>query len=460
MAKLNKEIFGCLREIFGDKGLITDFYDVACYGFDASGIESLPLAVVFPENKEQISLLLKRCNDWKLPVTPRGSASATTGAAVPASNGVVLCLSRMNKIINVDPVELTACVEPGVITGVLQKEVEKYGLFYPPDPASLNFCTIGGNVSTCAGGARAVKYGVTKDYVRSLEVVLSDGSIIETGAKTSKGVVGYDLTRLFVGSEGTLGVITKIVLKLVPLPDRVKTICVGFLNVQHAVDAVTCLFVSGILPRCAEFIDKKTLSLIKKEFPFEIKDDTKALLIIESDGSPSQVDEEAKKIIGCAKKNNATVIFEATNDDERESIWQARRGISPSLKRKGFDRKVSEDICVPRKEIGNFLDFLDTLSIKDQVEIFSFGHIGDGNIHVNLLFNNNDQKILSKVDEIICSIMNRVIDLGGTISGEHGVGLTKKPFITIELDKKVIALHREIKMVFDPNNILNPGKIF
>ena len=460
MAKLENEQLSILKNILGEKGLITDFYDVVCYAFDASGLEGAPLAVALPENKDQISRLLKNCNKWKLPVIPRGAASGTTGGAVPLNSAIILSLTRMNKILDINQAELTAIVEPGVITGVLQKEVEKYGLFYPPDPASLNFCTIGGNVSTCAGGARAVKYGVTKDYVRSLEVILSDGSIIETGAKTAKGVVGYDLTKLFVGSEGTLGIITKITLSLIPLPDTVKTICAGFSCVKHAVDAVSCLFTSGILPRCAEFIDEKTLFLIKDEFPFKITQQTKSLLIIESDGFLPQVEEEIRKIRKCAKRYKATLLFEANDDSERQQIWQARRGISPSLKRLGFNKKISEDICVPRGEIGNFLDFLASFSIEEQIEIYSFGHIGDGNIHVNLLFNNGSEKSLEWVNKIIAAIMKKVVDLGGTISGEHGVGLTKRPFIEMELDKRTISLHKEIKRVFDPNNILNPGKIF
>ena len=448
-----------LEEILGPEGLLKEQADVVCYGFDSSGLESPPDLVALPKDIEQVRRVVGLCNSLEVAVTPRGAGSSTTGSAVPVCGGVVLCLSRMNRIIQIDPVELTARVEPGVVTGHLQKRVERHGLFYPPDPASLAFCTIGGNVATGAGGARAVKYGVTKDYVKGLKVVLADGSLIETGVQTAKGVVGYDLTRLFVGSEGTLGVVVEVVLRLIPRPRAVGTLAAFFSDMDLAVDAVSNLFESAVLPRCAEFLDKKSLDAVSSTLPFQVPTGSEAFILVEVDGDKPSVVHQLKEAAVCLERAGALSIVEPANRDERNKIWKVRRGVSPALRGLGYDTKVSEDVCVPRRAIKEMLAFLLRLEKGFGVDIFCFGHIGDGNLHVNLLFNKSDldPKDLQK---IVAMIMNKAVELGGTISGEHGIGLTKMKYINIEHSEKVLGLEREIKRVFDPKGILNPGKIF
>ncbi len=448
-----------LLKIVGPSGLLSSREDRLCYGFDSSGLEQEPSLVVLPDDPLQVKKVIRLCSRLDVPITPRGAGSGTTGAAVPVSGGVVLCLLRMNRIFEIDPVEMMARVQPGVVTGVLQKEVEKQGLFYPPDPASLNFCTIGGNIATGAGGARAVKYGVTRDYVRGLKVVLADGSMIETGSATAKGVVGYDLTNLFVGSEGTLGIVVEAVLKLLPRPVAYGTVAAFFERIDHAVDSVTCLFKSGLLPSCAEFLDEKTLKAVGAELPMEVPPDARAFLLVEVDGDEASVKKGLGLLTACLKKEKAISFFEASTFRERQKLWQVRRGVSPALKRLGFERKISEDICVPRKAIKEMLLFLKGLEEHFPINIFSFGHVGDGNIHVNLLLN-PDEVSEEDTSSLIKAIMKKSVELEGTISGEHGIGISKMPYMGIELSSKVIELEKDIKKVFDPKGILNPGKIF
>ncbi len=448
-----------LQKILGPSGLLTEKADVICYGFDSSGYERFPSFVVLPETIEQVSKVVALCNDLGVPVTPRGAGSATTGATVPEEGGVVICFSRMNRIIKIDPVELTATVQPGVVTGYLQKEVEKQGLFYPPDPASLAFCTIGGNVATGAGGPRAVKYGVTRDYVRSLKVVLADGSVIETGAGTAKGVVGYDITRLFVGSEGTLGVVVEVVLRLVPRPQAVGTLAGLFPSVESCVESVSLLFSSGYLPRCAEFLDEKCLGAVSASMPMKIDAESKAFLLVEMDGDELSVRQQLQMAKRCLQDAGALSIFEPKSQEQRQEIWKVRRGLSPALKGLGFDSKVSEDVCVPRRAIKEMLEYLYSLEMGRPVRIFCFGHIGDGNLHVNLLFNRMELE-KDELASLVGNIMKKAVELGGTISGEHGIGLAKKDYIDIELTDRLLALEQALKKVFDPKGIFNPGKIF
>ncbi len=459
MKKLGRRIVSQFQAILGQDFFLTDPADTVCYSFDASGIESVPWAVALPATTEEVSQILKLCHREGIPVIPRGAGTSTTGASVPCASGICLCLARMNRIKSIDPVELSCVVEPGVITGRLQEEVERQGLFYPPDPASLAFCTIGGNVNTCAGGARAVKYGVTRDYVRSLEVVLSDGTVIRAGASTAKGVVGYDLRHLFVGSEGTLGIITEITLKLLPMPAAVGTMAAVFPSSQAAMDSVTCLFTTGILPRCAEFMDALSLDCIRELLPFEPGPEDRALLIVEVDGPAVSINSQLEQVRQCLLNSRASAVYEPGTSVELSRLWSARRSLSPSIKRLGFEKKISEDICVPRSSLSSMLAFLQDVASISPVEILTFGHAGDGNLHVNLLFNTRDFRSMEEVDGLVRTIMEKTVALGGTISGEHGIGLSKKPFLDIELSPPVIRLHRELKSLFDPKGILNPYKI-
>ncbi len=448
-----------LEAILDGHSLLKERPDTACYGFDSSWYEKEPEFVVLPENITQVVKIVRLCAELAVPITPRGAGSATTGAAVPLKGGVVMSFARMNRILHIDSAELTARVEPGVVTGRLQEAVEKVGLFYPPDPASLNFCTIGGNVATGAGGARAVKYGVTKDYVRSLKVVLADGSILDTGAQTAKGVVGYDLTRLFVGSEGTLGIVVEVLLRLIPKPEAVATAVALFQDVKDAVDCVTCLFSSGLLPCCAEFLDTKTTKAVARLLPFDVPSEAGALILVEVDGVSSSVSEQIQRVMKCFSHTSAITSYTAETSGERARLWQARRSVSPALKGLGFDGKVSEDICVPRKAIKEMLAFLTDLEKRNPVSIFCFGHLGDGNIHVNLLFN-HEELDAGRLERLIAAIMKKTVTLGGTISGEHGIGISKMQYLPFELSERALELEKGIKQLFDPKGIMNPGKVF
>ncbi len=460
MKKIGRRLALKFIDILGADSFLTEPEDTSCYSFDASGLQFVPAAVALPSDSLQVRKMVRLCNEEGIPVIPRGAGSGTTGGSLPSTGGVVVSLTRMNRIRSIDPVELSCVVEPGVVTGILQREVEKRGLFYPPDPASLAFCTIGGNVNTCAGGARAVKYGVTRDYVRALKIVLSDGEEITVGTSTAKGVVGYDLRHLFVGAEGTLGIVTEITLRLLPLPEAVGTVAAVFLSTQQAIDSITGLFESNILPRCAEFLDGLSLSCIADLLPFEPGDEAQAFILIEVDGPTDAVISQLEDVDKSLYDNGALQIYRPKTGNDSARLWTARRKLSPSIKKLGFEKKISEDICVPRARLSSMLTFLDDVQRVYPVTIITFGHAGDGNLHVNLLFNTRDLRSGTEIEEVITQIMKKTVAMGGTISGEHGVGLSKRAFLEIELSPRMVELHKQIKDVFDPKNILNPHKIF
>ena len=432
--------------------------DILCYGFDASGLEALPSAVVWPQDVEDVIKVIKYANTKGIPVIPRGAGTGMTGGAVPSQGAIILSMEKMNRIIEIDEKNLNVLVEPGVINGKLQRELQRHRLFYPPDPASMNFCTIGGNVAENAGGARAVKYGVTKDYVLGLEAVLPDGRLINTGVKTAKGVVGYDLTGLLVGSEGTLAVITKIRLKVLPLPQDVITLMVLFKELEQSGVAVTQIISEGIIPRTLEFLDRETIKAVEHYKPIGLPDDIDALLLIELDGAPSVITIDAEKVSDICGHLGGEVIM-AENEIAREKLWEARRAISPALFRIS-PTKINEDIVVPRTRLPEMLRVLKGLSESTGIRIVNFGHAGDGNIHVNLMVDKNNKDEYAKALKLVGDIFSATLELGGTISGEHGVGLTKKDYITMEIQPDELELMKKIKAVFDPKNILNPGKIF
>jgi glycolate oxidase len=398
------------------------------------------------------------CYNENIAVYPRGAGSGTAGGAVPAGKGgIIISTARMNRILSISSERLQAVVEPGVITGVLQAEVEKKGLFYPPDPASLSFCTIGGNVNTCAGGARAIKYGVTRDYVVSLELCLANGNIIKTSSGTAKDVAGYDITRLVVGSEGTLGIVTKIVLKLLPLPEATGTVAGFFRDMKSAVNSVGDVFAKQLLPRCAELLDKNSLACISNTIPATIPEHTEAMILFEVDGPRCHIKEQLSVVKQCCAANNATGIVICDSRKMSEGFWFARRSVSPALKRLGFDRKISEDVCVPRDRLAEMISFLATVEKEHEVSITTFGHAGDGNLHVNIMYNKSDITY-DYIVQILNLIMQKAISLGGTISGEHGIGLAKLPFMKLEFPNHTMDIMKHIRKVFDPHGILNPGK--
>jgi glycolate oxidase len=432
--------------------------DLLCYGFDASGLEASPSAIVWPENTEDIVKVMKYAFDSGTPVVPRGAGTGMTGGVVPLTGAMILSFEKMNRILEVDPENLCVICEPGLINGRLQRDLERRDLFYPPDPASMNFCTIGGNVAENAGGPRAIKYGVTRDYVMEIEAVLPDGKILTTGVKTSKGVTGYDLTRLLVGSEGTLSVFSKIRLKILPMPEEVITLLVLFNDLGSSGQAVSKIITSKIIPRTLEFMDREAISAVEKFKPVGLPQEVEAILLIELDGYPSTITKDAEKVAEICEHLGAEVNM-AEGEEAREKLWEARRAVSPALYHIS-PTKINEDIVVPRNRIPDMLKRLRKLSEEKGVKIVNFGHAGDGNIHVNIMVDRRNKEEYKKGLELVEQVFKETLELGGTISGEHGIGLTKAPYLGMEISETELSIMKSIKRVFDPKNILNPGKIF
>jgi glycolate oxidase len=454
---INKKVLKKLRDIAGRENILLDIEDRICYSYDATNKKFLPDLVIFPENSEAVSNILKIANEERIPIIPRGAGSGFTGGSLPINGGIVLCMTKMRKIIEIDDNNLIAILEPGVITETLQKEVENLGLFYPPDPSSLKFSTMGGNVAECAGGPRGVKYGVTKDYVIGLEVVIPSGDIINPGVKTMKGVVGYDLTKLIVGSEGTLGIVTKIIVKLIPYPESVKTMIVTFPKIEDAAKSVSRIIASKIIPAAIEFIDNTTLRCVEEYLRIGLPINVGALLIIEVDGTKEVVALDSIKIEKICKDNGAEDIKIAKNKKESEDIWNARRAVSPAIMKLN-PIKINEDIVVMRSFLPEAISGIKEIANKYNLKNANYGHAGDGNIHVNILI--KDEKEREKAERAVKEIFELTLKLGGSISGEHGVGITKAPYLRMELKNPEIVIMKGIKNLFDPNNILNPKKIF
>lgn len=456
---LKKKIIQKLTKIVGEENILTSTEDLTCYSYDAVNQKFCPEAVVFPGSAEEIAAILKLANQEQFAVIPRGAGSGFTGGSLAVLGGVVLVTSRLNRIIEIDTDNLTALVEPGVVCGEFQKEVEKYGLYYPPDPASLAFSTLGGNVAECAGGPSALKYGVTRDYVTGLEIVLPTGEILTTGVQTMKGVVGYDLTRLVIGSEGTLAIITKIYLRLVPKPETSITQMVFFKNIDDSAHAVSSIIRNKIVPAKLEFMDRGSIECVNTYQNLGFPEETEALLLIELDGDSVAVENAAEKVKKICLEQGSFRVERATNTKDASNLWEVRRAISPSLLLLNLT-KINEDVVVPRSKIPAFIHRMEDIKNNYQLMIISFGHAGDGNLHINVMYDEKIPGEHEKAERAIHEIFQEVLNLGGTISGEHGIGITKAPFLAMELDDAEIALMKKIKQIFDPNDILNPGKIF
>jgi glycolate oxidase len=456
---LEKSILQKLEKIVGRDNLTTEKSDLICYAFDATQQRFLPDVALYPHNAEEISEILKLANRERIPVVPRGSGSGFSGGSLPIVGGIALILRRMDKILEIDEENLLAVVEPGVVTETFQKAVEAKGLFYPPDPASLKFSSLGGNVAECAGGPRCVKYGVTRDYILGLEVVTPQGEIIRTGGRTMKGVVGYDLTRLMVGSEGTLGVVTKIIIKLLPLPASKKTMLIIFDSIRGASRAVSKIILGRIIPTTLEFMDSTSIDVVRNATSLSIPEQARAILIVEVDGEEELLEKQAQRIVEIVAPYGVVETRVARDKAESEDIWKLRRSISPSL-RQVNPNKFNEDICVPRSKIPDMILDLERISREIGVPIINFGHAGDGNIHVNVMVDLAVEGMQARVDKALEEIFRATLALGGTISGEHGIGTTKAPYLAMELSDPTIKYMRIIKQALDPNNILNPGKIF
>jgi glycolate oxidase len=432
--------------------------DLICYGFDASGVEVSPSAVVWPKSTEDVVRVMKYAYERSIPVVPRGAGTGVTAGAVASKGAMILSFEKMKKTLEIDSGNLYVLCEPGVINGKLQRELEWMGLFYPPDPASMDFCTIGGNVAENAGGPRGLKYGVTRDYVMEIEAVLPNGEIMTTGVRTAKGVVGYDLTKLLTGSEGTLSIFTKIRLKVLPLPEEVVTLLAIFGDLEASGNAVTKIISSRIIPRTLEFMDHEAIASVESYKPVGLPESAEAVLLIELDGHPATITKEAEKIADICQQLGGEIKI-AEDDLARNQLWASRRAISPALYQIK-PTKINQDIVVPRSKVTDMLKRLRRLSEESEIKIVNFGHAGDGNIHVNIMVDKAIREEYEKGLSLINKLFQDTLSLGGTISGEHGVGLTKSAYIGMELSGKELEIMKSIKKVFDPTNILNPGKIF
>jgi glycolate oxidase len=426
---------------------------------DESGLGEFPPDVaVFPESTAEVRRVLEIARRMRLPVVPVGARTGKSGGSLAVHGGVALSLERMNRILEISPEDLVARVQPGVVTGALQQEVERRGLFYPPDPNSLDTCTIGGNVAENAGGPRALKYGVTREYVLGLEVVLATGEVIRTGHRSVKGVAGYDLTALFVGSEGTLGVVTEVLLKLLPLPRHVGVALLVFRSVADAARAVTRVLVGGVLPRCLELLDELCLAACAREAPWRLPADAGAALIVEAEGDGEEaVLGELVRVAGLVGELAAGDPIVAQGEAQRREVWQLRRMLSVNL-RALHPLKLSEDVAVPRSRIPDLVARAKEIGARHALAVAAYGHAGDGNLHVNVLFDRPEQR--PQVDAAVADVLRAAVDLGGTITGEHGVGLAKRDFLEYEQGRELVALQRRLKALLDPDGILNPGKIF
>ncbi len=456
---LSDSIIKDLKGIVGKDNVFTSKADRICYSYDATQQSFLPDVVVHPRSTDEISRIMKLANHEKIPVFPRGAGSGFSGGSLPTLGGIVLCTERMDRILEIDEENLIATVEPGVVTEQFQKAVEKVGLFYPPDPASLKFSTLGGNVAECAGGPRCVKYGVTKDFIIGLEIVTPQGDVMTTGGPTMKGVVGYDLTKLLCGSEGTLGIITRIVIKLLPLPEAKKTMLVLFDSIDGAARAVSTIIGDKIIPTTLEFMDGRTLDCVRQATNLDVPEGARAVLIIEVDGDRELLDKQAARIAEIIKPLGVVETRIATTPEESEALWQIRRSVSASLRKVNPD-KYNEDICVPRSKVPEMIRKVDAIAERYAIPIVNFGHAGDGNIHVNIMVNKKLAGDTLKAEGAIRDVFKAALELGGTMSGEHGIGIAKAPYIPLEITPIAADYMKAIKRALDPNNILNPGKIF
>jgi glycolate oxidase len=435
--------------------------DLICYSYDASYAKgSLPELIAWPKNTDEIVRIVKWATNKGLKIVPRGAGTGMAGGAVPInSRSIIVSLEKMREILEVNTKNFTTTLQTGVINGELQKELTIYELFYPPDPASLDYCTIGGNVATNAGGPRAIKYGVTRNYVLELETVLSTGGVFTLGGKTFKRVTGYEIKELFIGSEGTLGIISRVTLRVLPQPEEVITLLVSFDSIESAGDAVPKIIGSGIIPRTLEFLDSSCLQLVETNYELGLPSASEALLLVELDGEVTSIKRQGEKIVDIVRKFNGETQV-ATDYYSRENLWKARRSISPCILKMKDKEKINIDIAVPIDNLSTILKKLNKLSIESKIPIICFGHAGDGNIHVNILVSKGIEEEKKQGFEIVKKIFELTVSMGGVISGEHGIGITKKPYIDIQLDRKHIELMQAIKRVFDPKGIMNPGKIF
>lgn len=451
---------GFLRELLrladGDS-LLTDPADCWAYGYDNSRRHALPQAVVFPTTEERVVALVRLCQRERVPLVARGRGTGTTGATVPDRGGVVVSFERMNRILELDPANRLAVVQPGLTNQALQDAAAAQGFFWPPDPTSAAVCTIGGNLAYNAAGPRAVKYGTPRDNTLGLRAVTGSGQLIRTGVRTTKGVVGYDLTRLLIGSEGTLALITEATLKLTPLPEAKRTLRATYRSIHAAAEAVSILMAQPVIPCALELMDRAAIDTVRGYSGLDLAPEAGALLMIEVDGPSAGIESAAAAIAQAARVSGCLEVLVAHTETEVDVLWRTRKALSPALRRLA-PKKINEDVVVPVSRMGDFIDGLERLSQESGIRIVNFGHAGNGNIHVNLLVNPDDPAEMSAAHQCLDAVFELVLQLGGTLSGEHGVGLEKRDFIARELDSATLDVMRQIKSQLDPHHILNPGK--
>ena len=454
---LNLKIRDQLREIVGNDRLLEKPEELACYSYDAYLEESMPDLVLFPVNTKEVSRILKICSSHKIPVTARGAGTSVCGASIPVRHGIVLCFSKMNKIIEINTRDRYTIVQPGVVNIDIQKALEPFGFFYPPDPGSMHVSTIGGNVAQNAGGPRCLKYGVTVDYILGMEIVLASGKIVRFGSRNVKDVTGYRLSGLFCGSEGTLGIVTEIILRVVPVPETIKTILVAFDNLDNTAESVSAIIGAGILPVALELLDKTTINAIEDSANLGLPRQAQGSLLIEIDGVKEACEKEMKKIIEKVKINGATSIQEAKSDEERSKLWEARRSAYGVFSKLAPDL-LSEDVTVPASKIPSMIRKIMEITKKYGLKVGILAHAGDGNMHPMIPADKSNKKEWVKVEKAFVEIVKAATDLNGTLSGEHGIGLAKTRFLPLVMSEDSIEFMSVIKNAVDPDGILNPGK--
>jgi glycolate oxidase len=453
-------VIDSLKNLLGPAQVLTQSEDIIPYGFDGTAaLKQRPRAVVFPGSPEEVAAVVKLARVHRVPLIARGSGTGLSGGSVPSEGAIVLCLLRLNRILEVDARNLTLLAETGVLTQTIFDAALAQGLFYPPDPGSMKISTIGGNVAENSGGLRGLKYGVTRDYVMGLEVVLANGDICWLGNKCVKDVAGYNLRDLFIGSEGTLGIITKVLLSLLPKPAARHTLLATFADMESAAETVSAIIAAKIIPCTLEFLDRKTILCVENFAHVGLPLDAEALLLIETDGHPAAAAEEAERIDELTRAHGALMVRRARNADEALQLATARRSAFSALARLK-PTTILEDVTVPRSELAKMIRFVQHVATKHQLEIATFGHFGDGNLHPTLLTDERNAAEMHRVEAALKDIFEYAISLGGTITGEHGVGLAKKAFLRRQMGEGSYTLLRQIKQTLDPDNLLNPGKIF
>lgn len=457
---LGQDTLAKLREIVVAENVFTEKEDLIPYSFDGTAaMQQMPGAVVFAKNTPHVSAILKLANQSRFPVVTRGSGTGLSGGSLPVPDCVVLCLVKMDKILELDRANLTILVETGVTTLTISDAAAAAGLFYPPDPGSMKISTIGGNVAENSGGLRGLKYGVTRNYVMGLEVVLPEGEVCWTGNKCVKDVAGYSLRDLFIGSEGTLGVITKVLLRLIPKPAAKKTMVATYAAMDQAAQTVSDIIAAQIIPCTLEFLDRTTIHCVEDYAKVGLPLDCEALLLMETDGHPAAVAEEAAKMEELARKNGALAVRVAKDDAEGAKLATARRSAFSALARVA-PTTILEDATVPRSELAKMIRHVESVAKKYKLRIGTFGHMGDGNLHPTFLTDERNKEEMHRVEEAFKEIFDEAIRLGGTITGEHGIGLAKKSFLPKFAGDAQMRVMRELRRALDPNGILNPGKMF